>query len=140
MPDELGLFRYENEFDEVYDEDKIREILKIPRHRKACDGFGHHVSCKWIIQECKSRNIYEALVQLEETLEKLLSANYRVDKAFIILDKISKNDKKRYKIDRRTRKLYPINGRNPIVLRGGVEVFVLTKNEVREEVVRWFLA
>ncbi len=114
-------------------------MLKIPKHWKTCDGFGHHISCKWIIQECKPQNIYEAIVQLEETAKRLLSENYNIDKAFIILDKLSKNDKKRYRIDRKTRRLYPINGKNPIMLYGGIEVFVLTEKEIREEVVRWFL-
>ena len=111
MPDESGLFRYREEFDETYNENEIRDLLNIPKNVKACDGYGHHVSCKWIIQECKPNNIYECLTQLEETAERLLNSGHKIDKAFIILDKLSKNDKRRYRIDKKTRRLYPIDGK-----------------------------
>ncbi len=102
-----------NNVDLLLDEDGLRNDLNIPEDKPVADYYCHYVDCVHAVIETKGNKIGKALRQLEKTIERLISAGKKVDKAIIVLNRLSKYERRKFEIDRRSFRLYEKHGKTP---------------------------
>ncbi|UZE92410.1 MAG: hypothetical protein IB616_00930 [Methanosarcinales archaeon] len=131
-----GFFRFNALVDEKYTPEQMISELGLDRAKKICDGYGHVTNCQHFVQELKSKNIKRGVEQLLSTVEQLENKGKKVDKIFLIINKLGKSELKKFKYDRRYGLLYLKNARNPIQVRGK-PIRIIRKEELSEEFARW---
>jgi hypothetical protein len=72
--------------DEIYDEDRLREMLKLEDEDPCADYYGHYAICAWAVVECKGKHLRNAIAQLEATVRKIRATGRTVNKAIVIAD------------------------------------------------------
>jgi len=131
-----GFFQFNALVDEKYTSKQMISELGLDKAKKICDGYGHVTNCQHFVQELKSKNIKRGVEQLLSTVEQLESKGKKVDKIFLIINKLGRSESKKFKYNRRDGLLYQKNARNPIQIRGK-PIRVIHKEEISEEFARW---
>ncbi len=72
--------------DESYNEEQLREMLKLGDQDTCADGYGHYVKCIWAVVELKGRHMRNGIEQLEATVKALKKLGKPINKAIIVAD------------------------------------------------------
>lgn len=125
MPEVKKTFLDFEDVNERYTEKGLREMLDLSKG-KCADGYGHTKQCIYFLQECKSNQIKDALIQLEDTANRIFEKRKHLDKLFIIANKLSKYEQREYVIAHG--KLCNKKTKRPIVIRGMEVNFIFRKD------------
>jgi hypothetical protein len=113
--------------DEQYDLDNKSDLQEIGLNSevdiKVADKYVHYRNCKYAVIEFKGSTLRKAIIQLEITVKRLLTTGRKVDFAIIVMDRLSRWEKRIFK-RRRDRTLIDPQTNKPYTIRVGS----LTKN------------
>ena len=125
---ERGLFKLPS-IDKKYSTADLRGKFGLDPNRPTADGYGHHKSCEWFVQEVKSTDLDWAVEQVKSTIEQLKDKGEPVDKAFVVIKREPRSA--RYEIGRGSI-LYYKGSKRPVSVRG-VVIRVVREKEIRRE-------
>jgi len=79
-------------------DEELKEMLNI-HGTKIADGYGCTLlgNTNFLYEKKSKRHIMKAIIQLQETTEKLINANQPLDEVFIVCEAISKPESGAYK-------------------------------------------
>ena len=72
----------------LYDEDKLRQLLGLGQEDSCADWYEHYRRCDHAVVEGKSRNLRNAIGQVQNTIQRLraLNPSREVNRAIIVAD------------------------------------------------------
>lgn len=108
--------------DRQYDLDEESDLLGLGLNPdidvKVADKYVHYRNCKHAVVEFKSSTLRKAIMQLEVTVKRLLSVGKKVELAIIVMNRLSRWEKRIFRrrrdrilLDPQTRKPYTIKVR-----------------------------
>ena len=119
------------EVDEKYYEEDMMNNLEISDDGGICDGYCHHHDCTHLLIEGKSkRHISKAISQLKNTAQQLISKGKKIDRAIIICEKISRNERRLYFRDKKNKLCKNYGNIAPVYLLGKIEILLIFKKEM----------
>ena len=124
---ERGLFKLPS-VDVKYSTADLRDKFGLDPNKPTADGYGHHKSCEWFVQEVKSTDLDWAVEQVKSTIEQLKDHGKPVDKAFIVI----KREPRSAKYEVRRGLLYYKGSKRPCSVRG-VVIRVVHEKEIRRD-------
>jgi len=122
--------------DRQYDLDEESDLLRLGLNPdidvKVADRYVHYRNCKNAVVEFKGSTLRKAIMQLEVTVKRLLSVGKKVELAIIVMNRLSRWEKRMFKrqrdrilLDPRTSKPYTIK-----VTSGALSILLFYRSEV----------
>jgi len=115
--------------DTYYPLDESGDTLELSADQEKADAYGHFRNCIHYVAEYKSSGVMKAVTQLDSTVKQLKDKGKKIDKIFLVLNKIPKFERRLFTV--RNEKLYSTNN-NRTILIDGMEINTIYRRNLSE--------